>query len=222
MWDLMLPYGRWARCAAIGLACLSSLSQAKTIEGDPHAPPAARVLDIEIRTEDPEEMRYWILRKLSDRYAADRDIEVQPEEIDAYVEGTARIAEKDRKQREARRGEIAARLTSPTLSDAERKAFAAELSSLNQLQSDLDEMASDDAKDADETRQAGRTVAVAFVRQWKISQALYREYGGRIIFQQGGPEPLDAYRRFLEKQQEQGDFEVLVPRNIIRALRGFV
>ena len=35
-----------------------------------------------------------------------------------------------------------------------------------------------------------------------------REYGGRIIFQQGGPEPLDAYRRFLEAQQRQGAFAI--------------
>jgi hypothetical protein len=40
---------------------------------------------------------------------------------------------------------------------------------------------------------------------------LYRQYGGRIIFQQGGPEPLAAYRLFLEERQRQGDFKILDP-----------
>jgi hypothetical protein len=54
-------------------------------------------------------------------------------------------------------------------------------------------------------------VAAAFIRQWKINRSLYREYGGRVIFQQGGPEPLDAYRLFLEERQRDGDFEILDP-----------
>ena len=56
---------------------------------------------------------------------------------------------------------------------------------------------------------ARREIGAAFVRQWKVNRALYEQYGGRIIFQQGGPEPLDAYRRFLEESQARGDFEIL-------------
>ena len=52
-------------------------------------------------------------------------------------------------------------------------------------------------------------VAEAFIRQWKINRALYGQYGGRIGYQQGGPEPLDAYRRFLQEQRAQGAFEIL-------------
>ena len=32
-----------------------------------------------------------------------------------------------------------------------------------------------------------------------------------IIFQQFGPEPLDAYRRFLEERQKAGDFRIAEP-----------
>lgn len=42
---------------------------------------------------------------------------------------------------------------------------------------------------------------------WKIYNRLYEQYGGRVIFQQAGPEPLDAYRSFLEDAQRKGDFE---------------
>ena len=51
-------------------------------------------------------------------------------------------------------------------------------------------------------------IAGSFIRQWKLNKALYEQYGGRIIFQQGGPEPLDAYRRFLEDSRAPGDFTI--------------
>jgi hypothetical protein len=54
-------------------------------------------------------------------------------------------------------------------------------------------------------------IAAAFIRQWKINRALYQQYGGRIVFQQGGPEPLDAYRKFLEVSAARGDFRISNP-----------
>jgi hypothetical protein len=54
-----------------------------------------------------------------------------------------------------------------------------------------------------------RSMANAVIRQWKINKALYEEYGGRIIYQQLGPEPLDAYLAFLENAQEAGQFAIL-------------
>ena len=88
--------------------------------------------------------------------------------------------------------------------DAGYQALAAELEALDQLAAGLDEPAGD----AGEEREAREQIASAFIRQWKINRALYRQYGGRIIFQQGGPEPLDAYRAFLEEQQEKGAFRI--------------
>jgi hypothetical protein len=48
----------------------------------------------------------------------------------------------------------------------------------------------------------------ALIRQWKLDRALYRQYGGRIIAQQLGPEPLDAYRQYLQERQAAGDFVI--------------
>jgi len=50
-----------------------------------------------------------------------------------------------------------------------------------------------------------------WVRQWKIHQALFHEFGGRIIFQQAGWEPIDAYRRLLERYEEGKGFVVHDP-----------
>lgn len=45
-----------------------------------------------------------------------------------------------------------------------------------------------------------------FILRAKIGQQLYRDYGGRIICQQAGPEPLDAMRDFLKAEQAKGSF----------------
>jgi hypothetical protein len=56
-------------------------------------------------------------------------------------------------------------------------------------------------------RETGREI----IRQWKINRALHAEYGGRLIYQQLGLEPLDAYRRFLEVRRDAGDFVIHDP-----------
>jgi hypothetical protein len=63
-------------------------------------------------------------------------------------------------------------------------------------------------KESAEDQAARLESAAAFIKQWKINRALYQQYGGRIIYQQGGPEPFDAYRKFLEERQAAGDFSI--------------
>lgn len=53
-----------------------------------------------------------------------------------------------------------------------------------------------------------REMARGIIRQWKINKALYEQYGGRIIYQQLGPEPLDAYRQFLRQREADGAFAI--------------
>ena len=50
--------------------------------------------------------------------------------------------------------------------------------------------------------------AGGIVRQWKINKALYEQYGGRIIYQQLGPEPIDAYGQFLRQREADGAFAI--------------
>ena len=134
------------------------------VYGDPSLPVAGHVLGTVIHTQDAEELRYVVLKELTDRYAASKGLEVTQAEREAYVAHMRAALSKD----------------------------PAVASTLGQ------ETAEDQA--------ARLEIAGAFILQWKINRALYQQYGGRIIFQQGGPEPLDAYRKFLEERQAAGDF----------------
>jgi hypothetical protein len=63
-------------------------------------------------------------------------------------------------------------------------------------------------QEAAQVRQMRRDMGRAMIRQWKLNRALYEQYGGRVIYQQLGPEPLDAYRQYLEERQAAGDFKI--------------
>ena len=43
----------------------------------------------------------------------------------------------------------------------------------------------------------------------EVLLALYEKYGGRVIFQQAGIEPIDAYRDYLKDIEEKGDLMIL-------------
>lgn len=83
-----------------------------------------------------------------------------------------------------------------------------ERDALQSLLDTLAEIAAENPEGQDTVQAAQREIATAFIRQWKLNRVLYEQYGGRIIYQQTGPEPLDAYRQFLETQQTQGHFQI--------------
>jgi heat shock protein HslJ len=72
------------------------------------------------------------------------------------------------------------------------------------LSADKDITPEEAAQVADMRRQMGYSM----IRQWKLNGEIYRQYGGRVIYQQFGPEPLDAYRQYLEERQAAGDFTI--------------
>lgn len=196
---------------AFGFSVLSFAAQAQEVHGPPDVPLVAEVLGTKIHTRDPDEMQAVIIGKLVDRYAVEQGIGVDSEEIDAYLDRLRQVAEEDRRRQIARREELAGKLEAKTLSDAERQSLSSELDSLNEFLSNIGEAGNGAKEDSAEDKTARRQVATALIRQWKINRALYRQYGGRIIYQQGGPEPLDAYRTFLQARDRQGAFKILNP-----------
>ncbi len=139
------------------------------VYGDAKLPLAGEVLGTAIHTQDAEELRYYVLQKLTNRYAADKGIDVTEAEKAAYIEHVRAALSKD-----------------PN--------FAGDAPG---------------AGESAEERAAREEIAAAFILQWKINRSLHEQYGGRIIFQQGGPEPLDAYRKFLDENAARGDFKVV-------------
>jgi hypothetical protein len=197
-----------ARLLACGLLVTLAPGCAHETYGNPTVPVAGIVLGTVIHTQDAEELRHVVLQQLTNRYADDKGIAVTQAEKQAYVRRVREALDEDRRRQVARRDELARKLAAEGLSETERTRTSAELDSVNTFLAALGETGSGATEDP-QTAQAREQVAASFIRQWKINRALYQQYGGRIIFQQGGPEPLDAYRVFLEEREARGDFEIL-------------
>jgi hypothetical protein len=160
-----------------------------------------------------EALRGRVWQAVFEEYARRRNITPTDAEIASQIEGHQRMQRRSDAERVQQRAALIEELKSPSLTEVRRKAAQQYLDTLNQL-------AEFDAKRAQEQRdpaqhkmqqEVERHVAEYWVRQWKLNQALHHEFGGRIIFQQAGMEPIDAYRKLIDQAESNKSFVVNDP-----------
>ncbi|NLB56847.1 MAG: hypothetical protein GX811_13995 [Lentisphaerae bacterium] len=110
---------------------------------------------------------------------------------------------------EADRKKLVDELKNSSLSDPEREQMASHLNSIESILKTTREMKEQLRGMEEQMRFMKRQMAKQFVKSWKVNKALHQKYGGRVIFQQAGVEPLDAYRDFLREQENKGAFQIL-------------
>jgi len=174
--------------------------------GDASAPVAGRVLGTRIHTTNAEELRFVALKLLTDRFAAEQGIAVSKDEVEAYVRSVRETLAQDLARARTQRDDLAARLDGAP-PGVERDRLQRELEQARQSVRALEGIGAASPPDPADA-QARAEIAAAFIRQWKINGALWRRFGGRIAFQQGGPEPIDATRAFLEQARSRGDLRI--------------
>ena len=169
----------------------------------------ATVLGKKITTKDKDRLTGLIFGTLLDRFAKDNKIEPNDEEIDTFILKTEEKGRQNMLKYESDRKKLKAELKTKILSERERKEKQSLLQTIERILKMTREMeARSKGKEAQMLpikRQGART----FVRKWMVNKALFAKYGGRVIFQQAGPEPLDAYREFLQEQEKKGAFQIL-------------
>ncbi|MCC7215935.1 MAG: hypothetical protein IT517_04130 [Burkholderiales bacterium] len=175
--------------------------------GDLTAPGGAKATDAAgAERAQGEVLRARVWSAVFEEYARRRRIEPTEAEIDSQIEGqrrmTAHLAAERLQQREASLAE----LESPGSSEARRQVAQQHLDTLDRL-AEFDAQRARELRDPAQQklqRESERRVAAHWVRRWKLDQALFREFGGRIVFQQAGWEPIDAYRKLLEQAEARG------------------
>ena len=196
-------------CIALTLSVSAAQTYAGESYGNPDDPIVAEVLGTQIRTKNPEEMQYVINQMLIQNYVQQNKIGASREDIDLYIAAMDQFTRDDRKKNDAGRVEIQQQLKAGSMPAEQIKQLQSELKTLDSLhQYDIREEAEIE-RDPEAALKDKQVVARAFIEQWMINKALYQQYGGRIIFQQTGPEPLDAMRDFLKEQQQKGAFKIL-------------
>jgi hypothetical protein len=172
----------------------------------------AVVLGKKIRVKDKARLNGLIFGTLLERFAQDNRIEPTEEELDTFIRKTGELKRRQQEEDDIKemvikkRKQLQAELQSGTLSVGERKTKE---SSLKKIDKDFRPDGTMREAAAEKVRLMKRRMALQFVRRWKINKALFAKYEGRVIFQQVGPEPLDAYRDFLREQEKKGAFKIL-------------
>lgn len=142
------------------------------------------------------------LGTLLKRYAAEH-AETVP--TDAQVsQYEAHLDEFMKSEREAwaqREKELKLRLDEKGLSQKERAEAEDELKLYESLRKSERQRA--------ESKESSRNVSRQMLSYWMTNRALYRQYGGRVIFQQAGPEPIDAYAMLIEERQTAGTIKIM-------------
>jgi len=181
-------------------------TQWKTHEGKTDAEYAAWLRDWQL-----EQANGKIWSALMEHFCKDRDCEPTVAECEAFEAAMRKQQERDpllkNQPREPAispeeyqriRTELQQQVQSPGLTDDQRKELTLAAATLDGLK---------DKKLGEPTRE----ISTLWVRAWKMNRALYRQYGGEVIWQQAGLEPLEAYRTWFEENERSGAFTMLDP-----------
>jgi len=193
--------------AAFVVPVLSQTDQSKAPERDKET--IAVVLGKKIIVQDKDEVSGMIFGALLEQYATENKIEPTKAELDAFVQKTEEMKKKEEAKFVKDRVRLIKELKSMSLTEKERRDKSSQLQTLDNVLKTTKEIAEKTGGMDEQMRTIKRNMAQHFVKTWKINKSLYEKYGGRIIFQQAGVEPLDAYLRFLKEQEKRGAFQIL-------------
>ena len=211
------------RQLTVALLCVASCSCACRTQpmaqslASQENPVVADVLGKRILLSQEDRLRGIILGALLEKYATEHKIEPSRSEIDAYIAyHDSVLHEHEQKPRPKQEiiDEIIGKLQAISQLDDDDGVHAEYLKRLNiMLDADRKMVESSNERlreQLDKQRQRmGETLAKKSILRCNVDLALFRQYGGRVIFQQAGPEPLDAYRDFLKEHERRGSFHIL-------------
>ncbi|WP_367359054.1 hypothetical protein [Syntrophus sp. (in: bacteria)] len=191
----------------LAVSCFAQTDSTKAGATDTNV--VAVVLGKKITAAEKDKLNELIFDSLLQQFATENKIEPTEEELDAFI---LKIEEKERQHQikmDADRKKLIEELKSSSLSDREREQKASHLESIESNLKAMQEMNERTKGMEEEMRPMKREIAQQIVKLWMINKALYEKYGGRVIFQQAGVEPLDAYRDFLKEQEKKGAFQII-------------
>jgi hypothetical protein len=131
-----------------------------------------------------------------ERFVKREKIEATRDEILKFKSNFRKINERNLHQWEARLVELKKELAEPDLPNEDRTKLEKERAEYEGFVASMRESRAADVPE-DEARK--------YIVTWKTERELHRVYGGRVIFQQAGPEALDARRQLFEHAEKEGD-----------------
>lgn len=159
-----------------------------------------------LRKEGSDNLRGLMWRAVVSDYAVKRKIQPSPEEIDSYIKSQQRKRDAAKERRAEYRDLLTTELKAQGTDEFVRVQLLQHLNAINRLDMEqaLIDIQRKEPANAVLWRNAERHVARVEAMEWKVNQALYKEFGGRVVVQEGGWEPIDAQRKVLEQYEARG------------------
>lgn len=142
--------------------------------------------------------RYF--KPLWDEYAKEKELTVTEQEIKEFNERMINFMTAEKEKQKKKRDNLARELIAENIENTKRAELEKSFNLYNRL---IDSFREPNLI----FQNTHNNVAQSVILNWKIYKELYKQYKGRVIFQQAGPEPLDAFRKFFEEQQSKGKFK---------------
>lgn len=171
----------------------------------------AVVLGKEITPDEKPRLTQLILGPIFEKYASENKVQPSDDELDIFIEKLAQKEKQHEARMQADKKKLLEELKSKSLSDRDREEKSRHLETIENILKTRARAEATMKGREEEMRPMKRQMAQQFVKRWKINKSLYEKYGGRVIFQQAGVEPIDAYRDFLREQEKKGAFQILDP-----------
>lgn len=142
-----------------------------------------------------------IMEPLQVQTLKEKNISISASEIDSFFEYSQKAREVQKQQAHALLQNINNQLSSGKLSGQEKEQANAYKKQIEQQLGVLNQS-------MPKPTQRERDMADKIIRAWKFDQIVYNQYGGVVLASQTGPQPLGAYKKFLEDHQKKNSFEI--------------
>ena len=195
----------------LGLGLMNAIGSAQT--NLPVAPASNQVVIAilcgkEITSIDQATLKELIFKTLLEKFAKENNIAPTEAELDTFIIKSEEKEKQTQLDMEQDAPRLRKELKSTSLSDRERKNKETQLMSTEQrlrMIRDIQKLSKGKEEQISPMR---RQWAEHVVKSWKIKQALYQKYGGRVCSGSYDAEPWDAYRDFLKEQEKAGVFQI--------------
>ena len=192
---------------ALALSCSAQTSRPQPVATDTNI--IAVVLGKQISASETNELTGIIFGSLIEQFTKENRIEPTAGELDALIRKTDESLKQSQTMKQEERAKLIEELKNPSLSGSEREQKEARLKKLERTLKYMADSEKESMENEEQARSMKRELALSFARPWKINQALYRKYGGRVVSQKADLLPVDAYRDFLKEQEKKGNFKIL-------------
>lgn len=143
-----------------------------------------------------------IMEPLQAQALKEKNISISASEVDSFFDYSQKAREVQKQQAQSLLQNINSQLSSGKLSGQEKEQANAYKKQIEQQMTVLNQP-------MPKPTQREREMADKIIRAWKFDQMVYNQYGGVVLASQTGPQPMGAYKKFLEDHQKKNSFEIL-------------